>query len=32
MGEKGRHARAAIGTNVLPGDLPVEIEMIVEFE
>jgi len=32
FGEKGRHARAAIGTNVLPGDLPVEIEMIVEFE
>lgn len=31
FGEKGRHARAAIGTNVLPGDLPVEIEMIAEF-
>jgi enamine deaminase RidA (YjgF/YER057c/UK114 family) len=30
FGERGIHARAAIGTSVLPGDIPVEIEIIVE--
>ncbi|HEY1010617.1 MAG: RidA family protein [Daejeonella sp.] len=30
FGEKGRHARSAIGTNALPGNIAVEIEMIVE--
>lgn len=30
FGEKGRHARSAIGTNTLPFDTPVEIELIVE--
>ena len=30
FGEKGRHARTAIGTNQLPMDAPVEIEAIVE--
>lgn len=29
FGEKGRHARSAIGANELPGDVAVEIEMIV---
>jgi len=32
FGEKGRHARSAIGTNILPFGTPVEIEMIVEIE
>jgi enamine deaminase RidA (YjgF/YER057c/UK114 family) len=27
-GERGRHARTSIGVNVLPGNIPVEIEMI----
>jgi enamine deaminase RidA (YjgF/YER057c/UK114 family) len=30
FGEKGRHARSAIGANELPGDITVEIELIVE--
>ncbi|WP_144463688.1 RidA family protein [Siminovitchia fortis] len=30
FGEKGKHARSAIGTNVLPFHIPVEIELIVE--
>lgn len=30
LGERGRHARSAIGVNELPLDIPVEIEMIVE--
>ena len=30
FGEKGKHARSAIGTSDLPFDIPVEIEMIVE--
>lgn len=30
FGEKGKHARSAIGVNELPGDIPMEIEMIVE--
>jgi enamine deaminase RidA (YjgF/YER057c/UK114 family) len=32
FGEKGRHARAAVGTNALPANIAVEIEMIVEVE
>ncbi len=30
FGERGRHARSAIGVNELPRHIPVEIEMIVE--
>lgn len=30
FGEKGRHARTAVGTNQLPMDAPVEINAIVE--
>ena len=30
--EKGKHARAAVGMSSLPGNIPVEIEMIVEVE
>ena len=30
FGEKGKHARAAVGVNVLPRDASVEIEMLVE--
>ena len=30
FGENGKHARAAVGMNSLPGNIPVEIEMIVE--
>ena len=29
FGDKGRHARSAIGTSVLPWNLPLEVEMIV---
>ncbi len=32
LGDKGKHARSAIGTSELPFDTPVEIEMIVEIE
>jgi enamine deaminase RidA (YjgF/YER057c/UK114 family) len=32
FGEKGKHARSAIGTNVLPLNLPVEIEMVLEIK
>jgi enamine deaminase RidA (YjgF/YER057c/UK114 family) len=32
FGEKGRHARSAVGTNTLPVNISVEIEMIVEVE
>lgn len=32
FGEKGHHARAAIGTNAISGNLPVEIELIAEFQ
>jgi enamine deaminase RidA (YjgF/YER057c/UK114 family) len=32
LGEKGKHARSAIGTSVLPFNIPVEIEMIAEIE
>ncbi len=31
FGERGRHARAAVGVNSLPLNTPVEIELIVEF-
>jgi enamine deaminase RidA (YjgF/YER057c/UK114 family) len=30
FGECGKHARTSIGVNVLPGDIPVEIEMILQ--
>ncbi|WP_052484175.1 RidA family protein [Bacillus sp. OxB-1] len=30
LGEKGKHARSAIGTSILPFNIPVEIEMIAE--
>lgn len=30
FGDKGRHARSAVGMAALPGNIPVEIEMIVE--
>lgn len=30
FGDRGRHARAAIGTNALPLGMPVEIELVVE--
>jgi enamine deaminase RidA (YjgF/YER057c/UK114 family) len=30
FGERGRHARTSVGVAELPGDIPVEIEMIVE--
>ncbi|WP_153731024.1 RidA family protein [Sporosarcina obsidiansis] len=32
FGEKGKHARSAIGVNTLPFNIPVEIEMVVELE
>lgn len=32
FGEAGRHARSAVGVAVLPLDVPVEIELIVEFD
>lgn len=32
FGEKGKHARAAVGMGSLPGNIPVEIEMIVEVD
>lgn len=32
LGEKGQHARSAIGTSMLPFNIPVEIEMIAEIE
>ncbi len=31
-GERGRHARSAVGMSTLPAGMPVEIEMIVEVE
>ena len=30
FGDKGRHARSAVGMNALPNNIPVEIEVIVE--
>ncbi|EGJ75701.1 hypothetical protein STTU_2914 [Streptomyces sp. Tu6071] len=32
LGEKGVHARSAVGVAVLPLDAPVEVELIVELE
>lgn len=32
FGENGQHARSAIGTNELPGNIPVEIEGIFEID
>lgn len=32
FGEKGKHARSAVGMNALPGNMAVEIEIIVELE
>jgi len=32
FGEKGKHARSAVGTNALPMNIAVEIEMIVEVD
>jgi enamine deaminase RidA (YjgF/YER057c/UK114 family) len=32
FGEKGKHARSAVGMNALPNNIMVEIEMIVEVE
>ena len=32
LGDKGRHARSAVGMGSLPGGMAVEIEMIVEVE
>ena len=32
FGDKGKHARSAVGMNALPGNIAVEIEMIVEVE
>lgn len=32
FGERGRHARSAIGTSILPFGIPVEIEMIVQVQ
>jgi enamine deaminase RidA (YjgF/YER057c/UK114 family) len=31
FGEAGRHARSAVGVAVLPLDVPVEVEMVLEF-
>lgn len=32
FGDRGRHARSAVGMGSLPGGIPVEIEAVVEFE
>ena len=32
FGEKGRHARSAVGMAGLPNGIPVEIEVIIEVE
>ncbi|MCW2257903.1 enamine deaminase RidA (YjgF/YER057c/UK114 family) [Providencia alcalifaciens] len=32
LGEKGKHCRSAIGTNTLPFDTPVEIELILKIK
>jgi enamine deaminase RidA (YjgF/YER057c/UK114 family) len=32
FGEKGKHARSAVGMNALPGNIAVEVEVIVEIE
>lgn len=31
LGDRGRHARSAVGMFTLPGDVPVEVETIFEF-
>jgi len=30
FGERGKHARTSIGVNILPGNIPVEIEMVLQ--
>jgi enamine deaminase RidA (YjgF/YER057c/UK114 family) len=30
FGESGKHARTSIGVNILPGNIPVEIEMVLQ--
>lgn len=32
LGERGKHARAAVGVNALPAGAPVEIELVAEIE
>lgn len=32
FGERGRHVRTAIGTSVLPGNIPIEVDMILKVE
>ena len=32
FGEKGKHSRSALGTSVLPMNIPVELEMVVEIK
>src|SRR5690625_5099137 len=32
FGDEGEHARSAMGTNVLPSNIPVEVEMVVEIK
>jgi len=32
FGDKGKHARSAVGMSALPGNIAIEIEMIVEVE
>jgi enamine deaminase RidA (YjgF/YER057c/UK114 family) len=32
FGDKGRHARSAVGMAGLPNDIPVEIEVIIEVD
>jgi enamine deaminase RidA (YjgF/YER057c/UK114 family) len=32
FGEKGKHARSAVGTSSLPMGMAVEVEMVVEVE
>lgn len=32
FGDRGRHARSAVGTNVLPLNLPVEIEIVIKIK
>lgn len=32
FGDKGKHARSAVGMNSLPNNMAVEIELIVEIE
>ena len=32
FGEKGKHARSAVGMSALPANWAIEIEMVIEFE